>query len=275
MEKLAGKYYIGNEKVKPVTEFLNQTLNTETVVYEVIRVISGVPLFIGEHLGRLQLSILLAGWKIIPDLKKLSSDISVLIRQNGVTSGNIKLTVVLFGKKLQTCIYFIPHSYPSEFDYRDGVEVGILHSERNNPEAKISQVNVRGKANEIIGMNNIYEVLLVDKEGFVREGSRSNVFFVKGKMILTPPENTVLNGITRQKVIQILKDGLYNFMEKQVALNDLPAFDCVFLTGTSPKVLPVKKIGNLTFNCQNQICLRIIQKYDELISEYISKNIRS
>ncbi|NQU88738.1 MAG: aminotransferase class IV [Mariniphaga sp.] len=270
MKQLVEKYFIDGEELKLVREFNDFEKNSDVLVYEVLRVISGVPLFLEEHLGRLQVSVIKAGIKRVIDLDSIKQNIFTLIKKNQTNKGNIRIDVSFTSEKEYVLLYFIPFKYPSEKDYKQGVRVGLFNAERKNPEAKTIQPNVREVANELIDSQNIFEVLLVDKHGYIREGSRSNVFFIKGNKVITPPLEIVLNGITRQKVIEILKTEICEFEEAPVLTTNLDSFDCIFLTGTSPKVLPVNKIRNREFDTQNNIYAIVRNRYELLINQYIS-----
>jgi branched-chain amino acid aminotransferase len=272
MEQIVEKYFIEGDKLMPVYSFGNFQNLTGIIVYEVLRVISGFPLFIGEHLERLQQSVSRIGINKEIDLATLKKAVLKLIVENRIQVGNIKIVLHFDKKRIDTLAYFIPHRYPTEEEYTKGVAVGILHAERSNPEAKTIQPVVRELANNRIGIKKTYEVLLVDSSGNIREGSRSNVFFIQGDQVLTPPAETVLNGITRQKVVDILSSGRYNFVEKPVPFVDLKMFDGLFLTGTSPKVLPISRVENMSFVPGNQICHTIANEYDGLIEKYLKEN---
>lgn len=154
--------------------------------------------------------------------------------------------------------------------YNEGVSCGILKAGRENPNAKVFQTTVRQQADKMLADNGFYEVLLVDHLEKITEGSRSNVFFVKGKEVITAPKDKVLLGITRQKTIQMAKNLNIQVKETEIELNDLNDFDAAFITGTSPKILPIKKIGGLTFNPQNEIVRQLMKSYDVLIDEYLA-----
>ena len=271
MEQIIEKYFIAEGGLKPAIEFNDFLDEPGTYIFEVLRVISGVPLFLDEHLDRLRLSAEKTGYPQKADLIEVKKKVSMLIKENRVQEGNIKIVFRFYQNKIFFWFYFIPFHYPSEEDYKSGVSVGILRAERENPEAKTIQAGMREKANAMIDGHYIYEVLLVDNQGFIREGSRSNVFFIKGNNVITPPSGKVLNGITRQKVIGILMPDCCTFNEVPVALSDLEKFDCLFLTGTSPKVLPVCRVGNLRFSPKNKICNEIMDRYNRMIKMYISE----
>jgi branched-chain amino acid aminotransferase len=272
MEQAIEKYFLEGEELKPVNKFYDFPDKQGIYIFEVLRVISGVPLFIDEHLGRLQQSVLKSGLNREIDLIRIKKSVLRLIKENQTQVGNIKIVFWFHQGQFNFWLYFIPYNYPSAKDYAEGVRVGVLQAERTNPEAKTIQPNVRETANKLINQQNIYEVLLVDSQGNIREGSRSNVFFVKGDKIVTPPTETVLNGITRQKVIEIINSSGLDFEENLVPLNELGTFDCLFLTGTSPKVLPVSQVENMKFDPQNSVCRSLIIKYNSLLERYFKEN---
>lgn len=263
-QKPIHNFFIFNGDLKPNTEFIPSE-NTGGI-YEVLRVVEGVPLFLEEHIGRFYKSAEIAGKTIHFQNTEVETFINSLIEKNKVTDGNILLSC-----KTNLKAFFISHRYPQSNWYRTGVKCGILNAERNNPNAKVYQTTVRQQADEIIQNEKVYEVLLVDHYGRITEGSRSNVFFVKNRQLLTPPADDVLLGITRQKTIQIAKEAGIPFFEKEIFLNDLNRFDAAFLTGTSPKILPLSKAGNFDLDPKNELVQFITQQFEGLIEVYISK----
>jgi branched-chain amino acid aminotransferase len=170
---------------------------------------------------------------------------------------------------LRWAYFFISHSYPSEQEYLEGVSTDLLLVERKNPNSKIVQKSIREMADQLIADQKLYEVLLVDRDGKITEGSRSNVFFVKDEVFFTAPPSKVLVGITRQKVVECLKELGFEVIEKCVTTKEINSYDAVFLTGTSPKVLPVRSIGTIKYNTQ-LICLkRLMDCYENRIAQYI------
>ncbi len=208
----------------------------------------------------------LAGKTIGFNPDNIRSFLQALIAANKVYFGNI-----LISCKINLKAFFIAHVYPDVDEYKNGVECGILHAERLNPNAKVFQTQVRVQANALMAEKGFYEVLLVDHEDKITEGSRSNVFFVNSDRIVTPFAHKVLLGITRQKTIACAEALQYSVEERDVSLNDLDAFEAVFLTGTSPKILPVNKIADCRFNVENSKLLKLMRKYDEMIDRYLAE----
>jgi branched-chain amino acid aminotransferase len=60
---------------------------------------------------------------------------------------------------------------------------------------------------------------------------------------------------------------------RNIALNDISDYEAAFICGTSPKVLPVKKINDVTFNTKNSMVTLIKDKYNAMIEQYIEDNI--
>lgn len=256
-------FFIYNDRLMPNHEFIAS--ENAGGVYEVIRVAGSVPLFLEEHLERFFISAQLADKKIAFSKQEIEGFLLALIEKNKIAEGNI-----LLSNKTNLKAFFISHKYPDESWYQNGVTCGILHAERENPNAKVFQSPVRQQADELMEKEGYYEVLLADHFGRVTEGSRSNVFFVAGNLLVTPPGKEVLLGITRQKTIQLAKELKIPFHEREVFLNDLQTFDAAFITGTSPKILPLSHISDQTFDPKNKLVQHLREEYDRLIGQYIS-----
>jgi branched-chain amino acid aminotransferase len=133
----------------------------------------------------------------------------------------------------------------------------------------VIQNTVRESAIQLIANQKLYEVLLVDRNGLITEGSRSNVFFVKGEVFYTAQASLILEGITRQKVFECLNELGFQVIAEAVGVNEISRFDAVFLTGTSPNVLPVRSIGNQVFQPQLPSVKILIDHFNDLIAQYI------
>ncbi len=115
----------------------------------------------------------------------------------------------------------------------------------------------------------MFEVLLVDRGGRITEGSRSNVFFVKNDRLFTPKGGDVLSGITRRKIISLAQEMNIELVEADIFLSEISGFQALFLSGTSPKILPVSQLAEMNFNPRNALLRLLQEKYDALIAGYI------
>ncbi len=267
-------FFRGNTLLKN-SEFVSSEMlpeNQDKALYEVLRVIDHVPVFWREHFERLIQTAEIADVSLKLDQFQFSSSLKKLIKKIGYKTGNIRVLITGEQEKGQSYFYFVPHGYPSVDDYSHGVKLGLLKAERIQPQAKVIQQELRKKANQLILNKEFHEVLLMNNQEQITEGSRSNVFFVKGSTFITPPANQVLKGITRTKVIECIRQMDYDVVEDVIAINELKKFDSIFITGTSPKVLPVSQVDNLLFNTSNQHVNKLMIQFDEMIQTEIEEN---
>ena len=88
------------------------------------------------------------------------------------------------------------------------------------------------------------EAIMLNYNGKVAEGSAENIFIVKNGIIKTPPLNAdILNGITRDSVIRLIKADRIKLIQKNITLKELLKADEVFMTGTAAEVKSVTKIN--------------------------------
>ena len=88
------------------------------------------------------------------------------------------------------------------------------------------------------------EAIMLNSSGKVAEGSAENIFIIKSGIIKTPPLNAdILNGITRDSVIRLIKANGIKLVEKNITVKELFKADEVFMTGTAAEVKSVSKIN--------------------------------
>ncbi|MEA2023244.1 MAG: branched-chain amino acid transaminase [Actinomycetota bacterium] len=89
------------------------------------------------------------------------------------------------------------------------------------------------------------EAIMLNTEGFVAEGSGENLFLVRGGVVRTPSlASGVLEGLTRDAVITLLRDAGYEVVEEQITRTDLYYADEMFLTGTAAEVTPIREVDD-------------------------------
>lgn len=242
----------------------------EKIIYEVLRVIDGKPIFLENHFKRMENSFKLIGQEVILIYEEVSNKIYDVIKNENRLEGNIKITYEVYSKKLK--IFFIEHSYPSNEMYENGVKTILYFGERENPNAKIVNEDLREKINKEIKDNSAYEAILVDSNGYITEGSRSNIFMVKGNKLLTSPVKSVLPGVTRGEVIELAKRIKIEVEEVEYKYLDINKLDGMFISGTSPKVIPIKSINDIILDSNNGIIRRLMLEYDKEVIQYIKRH---
>ncbi|MDC0856648.1 branched-chain amino acid transaminase [Candidatus Nitrosopelagicus sp.] len=88
------------------------------------------------------------------------------------------------------------------------------------------------------------EAIMLNNKGHVAEGSAENIFVVKNGKITTPPlDADILDGITRDSAIKLLKSKKIKVVEKNLKVNDLLKADEIFMTGTAAEVKSVTRVN--------------------------------
>ena len=136
----------------------------------------------------------------------------------------------------------------------EGVKNGIRLRTSSFNRPQVNSVMTRGKitgqyvtsvlAKREATSQGFDEALFLDTEGYIAEGTGENVFMVKDGVIKTTPLTSVLNGITRQTIIQHLKMQGFDIREERFTKDEIWCADEVFLTGTAAEVTPVREIDN-------------------------------
>jgi len=198
--------------------------------------------------------------------------IQLMVKRNRIKSGNIKI-LYNDGPIPEFLIYFIPHFYPDKTYYRNGIRTLTLNVERKNPNAKVIDAGYKKKVSAFIEDNKIYEALIVNREGEITEGSKSNVFFVIGNALYTPPLKDVLGGVTRKRVLSIAKELGMEVRETPLKLENLKNVDAAFISGTSPKILPISDIDEFTYgSSKHPMVNALMTAYDLKIRSYVEDN---
>ncbi|QXM06494.1 aminotransferase class IV [Crassaminicella indica] len=264
-------YYIYNGKVYDSKNMEGFEAIGSPVIYEVIRIIEGVPLFLEEHLERMRKSALLLGLHIQKEDKTVTDEINKLIVMNKCKNINVKLLCSRVNETKQDfLVYFIKSYYPEREVYERGIHTILYYSERENPNAKVLNISFRENINKKIKENNAFEALLVNEEGIITEGSRSNMFFVKGGEVFTAPAKDVLLGVTRNRIMKVCKALNIPVIEKAISVKDIICLDGAFMSGTSVNVLPISSIGKIQLDSvYNRVIDKIAKGYIQQMKSYI------
>ncbi len=259
---------IDRESYKPCNDF------AANIVYEVIRVIDGVPLFLEEHMDRLVKSSEMISMDIRPLSGSIASNIKKLIEVNNKPAKNLKILVYKGDKSyIDYSIFFIQSNYPQPELYEKGIKAILFNALRENPNAKVQNSGLRERVNKALSESSAYEALLVNEAGEITEGSKSNVFFVKNNSLYTSPKQEVLLGVTRTRVIELARSLGIEIIEASIHKSFLEKCDGLFITGTSPKVLPISNVDEFNYeSSKNETILSIMKAYDSLIEDYIKRH---
>jgi branched-chain amino acid aminotransferase len=238
---------VANNKLVSKEEMEELLKKDSAKIYEVIRVVEGRPVFLKEHFDRMNESIRLSGLKGVLDYECYKRSTEMLIEANNLLNCNIRVSYY-FNDEDILLFYFIESHYPSKKQFQEGVDTVTVKMHRKNPNVKAFEKNFKEEVQRVIDDTGSFEAILVNDDNTVSEGSKSNIFFVKGKKIITSPDEAVLLGVTRNKVIEVCTKNFMEVEKRTVCFQELDGFDAAFITGTSNDVLPIRKIDERLYN---------------------------
>jgi len=144
-------------------------------------------------------------------------------------------------------------AYLGEEGLKNGIRTIVSSFTRMHVNINMVRAKVCGQytnsilAKRLAMMQGFDETILLDSQGFVSEGSGENLFALRNGTIKTPPTSTaILEGITRDCVIQICKDLDFKLLEMKFTRDELYISDEVFLSGTAAEITPVREIDSRT-----------------------------
>ncbi len=109
-----------------------------------------------------------------------------------------------------------------------------------------------------------HDALMLDYRGHVVEATSANFFMVKNGVLVTPPPDCFLNGLTRQTVIELAKKLEVPFEERFIMPEELKDVQEVFLTGTAAEVTAVGKINDQTYTV-GPVTRKLRDAYEKLV----------
>ncbi|ACN15550.1 IlvE [Desulforapulum autotrophicum HRM2] len=245
-----GKFVASDRAVIPVDDL---AVLRGIGVCDLMRTFQGKPYFLKEHLERLEQSAravdIVLKWRL-EEIKAIV--LETLDRNREMTEANIRIIVTggsstdfitpQGNPRLIVLVTRIP-PLPPEW-YQNGVKVITVNQEREVPEAKSLSYIPAALALKKAKSLQAVEALYVNRDGFVKEGTTSNLFAVLNAHLVTP-EDKVLKGITR-KVILSLAGKIMTVELRPIPLTELLCAQEVFITGTNKGVVPVVKIDDTT-----------------------------
>ncbi|WP_242851711.1 aminotransferase class IV [Caloranaerobacter sp. TR13] len=278
---MSNDLYLGfciiNDKVCLTEKVSISDLINSPSIYEVIRVIDGIPLYVEEHLLRMRESAELLGFRIKKSDDEILNEIKKLITVNEFPNLNIKLVFSNLNKSNQLFLaYFIKSYYPEKEVYEKGIHTILFNVVRENPNAKIVNTKFKERVKKELEDKNAFEALLVNEEGYITEGSRSNIFFVIDDKVYTAPEGEVLQGVTRKRILKVSKEIGIEIIKKHIHIDELKNLDGAFMTGTSVNILPIRTINEIELDSVNNKIIKELsigyindmQKYIESRKNY-------
>jgi branched-chain amino acid aminotransferase len=261
MDECFGKYFIRNSELLSSLSFNSSMIYEGDSLYEVIRIVKGAPVFFYDHMERLKNSVRLQKKEMAAGTDVLRRDIIKLSGSDGLKEVNLKIVFNYSGTSSDYLIYFIEPIYPTESQYRTGVKGILFNAERKDPASKVVNHKLRSDIYHKLILEGAYEALLVDHKNRITEGSRSNIFFIRDNKLFTAPEDIILSGITRKYILEICQEKNLKVIFEPVKADEIGDYDSVFMTGTSPMVLPFRFVNDCIFNVRHPLISELRKLY--------------
>ena len=245
----------------------------EVTYYETLRVKEGIPLFFEDHLARLVKSVKgIENFEF--DTEYIKSQ-SMLFISNYDSDFDGSLRVIL--TKNHLLIHAVEVGIPTSENFEEGINTLSFKWERVDPNLKVFRGDYKQAVADRFHDSNShgrpYELVLVDNNNKLYEGSKSNLFVVKGNTVYSAPDEKVLIGITRNRVMRALSSTNAEFKIGMFSLDELKndSEAAVFVSSTPFDILPVRYIDEVEFNFKsNELLMKIMNSYQTFVDEYIA-----
>jgi len=286
-----GEFVDGEKANVPI---LSHSFSRGSAIFEVVDIVSANkgPAYFGlkEHVERFFNSARYTYMEIPMTRKEIISACLDTARENGVSVGATKFFAYYSGIQFD----ILPHDrkvdvaiFCSDFGLSDKMLKAItnpvtatistyrkIHPESVPIHAKVTGNYVGGFIAKMDAKKKGYQdVILLDTKGFVAESATANIFIAKDGVIKTPTLRSVLPGINRMAVIELMKDMEYPLEEVDIKPDELLECDEAFYTASVIKAVPIKSIDNKTLGslCPGPVTKTVIDAVQKILSDKSTK----
>lgn len=245
---------------------LTHTLHYGLGVFEGIRCYkgkSGTAIFrLQEHVERLLGSARIVQIKIPFSQKEIEQAIVETVRVNQLEEGYIRpLAFIGYGEMglyvkenpIQLSIAAWPWgTYLGDEGLRKGIRVSVSSFARHHVNISMTRAKVTGYyVNSQLAKREAKEAgydeaVLLDTDGFIAEGPGENIFIVRKGILKTTPLTSILEGITRETIMQLASERNIKVVQERFTRDDLYLADEAFFTGTAAEVTPIREVDGRT-----------------------------
>ncbi|MEL7000902.1 MAG: aminotransferase class IV [Pseudomonadota bacterium] len=255
-------------------------------MWEGMRLYNGVWAFFDEHMDRFFDSCKAVSLDVGMDRAGILDALTRTAEANRMTTDahcRLMLTRGIKDKPFQhpqlstsgpTLVIIVEHSKPVDRLQTQGIRLATVPQVRGLPMSQDAKYNSHSKLNCVIAclqaeQAGADEALMLDPHGFVNTTNACNFFIVRRGEVWTSSGDYCMNGVTRQKVIDLCRDNDIPVFEKNFSLYEAHGAQEAFLTGTFGAQVPVASIDGKPVGTSNRpITARIQGLYKDLIAAH-------
>ena len=287
----AGLVFLDGELVpqeQATVSVLTHALHYGTSVFEGIRAYAtprGPAVFrLREHAERLLQSAKILGMRTQLSVGDIERAILETLKANGRPACYIRPLLWYGAESLgvnptKNAVHFMVATLPwgvylGEEAVRQGAKLMTSSWRRSSPDIMPTKSKAGGNyvnsvlANQEARENGFDEALLLDRQGYVAEGSGENVFFFMGDVLYPIAHSVNLRGITRDSIIQIARSMGTEVVPTMATRDELYIADELFLVGTAAEVTPVASLDRRPIGTgrAGERTLEIRQRYQDVVT---------
>jgi branched-chain amino acid aminotransferase len=259
---------------------LSHGLHYGSCVFEGERVYNGEVFKLQEHNERLHRSAELLGFKIPYTVEELNEATIETVKAAGYTNAYVRPVawrgsemMAISAQKTTIHVAIAVWEWPSYFSKEareQGLKLRTSEWRRPSPKTAPSASKAAGlymictMSKHSAEAAGFHDALMLDYKDRVAEATGANIFLVQNGELHTPTPECILNGITRQTVMQLARDAGIKVVEREILPEEFAKTQEVFLTGSAAEVTPVGAIDDYKFTV-GPVTRRLMDDYTNLV----------
>jgi branched-chain amino acid aminotransferase group I len=256
-------------------------------LFETMRAYSGSIFLVERHVDRICRSAKFLGIDL-SGTHDLEEALYNTLKANSLTDARVRLTISggegksipdLSGPGSPTVLIVASSYAPHDSQVYERGFKAVVSRIRRNTQSPVSSMKCLSYVDSLLARREARlagadEAVLLNEEGFLAEGSTTNIFLVSGSTLLTPSEDSgILPGVTRQAVLELASSLGMETMPRRIAPIELIQADEAFLTNSVIEIMPLTQVSGRTIGSgmAGNTTRRLMEAYKELVNEQTGK----